>query len=56
LKILAVDADRARELAAQDPAVRAGRFDAQVIPWRVPAGAIAWAPARFPRSLAEADG
>jgi uncharacterized protein YciI len=56
LLILTVDADRARELAERDPAVKGGRFSAEVIPWRVPAGAIAWAPARFPRSRAEAGG
>ena len=55
LSILNVGAERARELAEQDPAVRAGRFSVEVIPWLVPGGAISVAPTRFPRSMAEAD-
>ena len=55
LSILTVDAERARALSEQDPAVRAGRFAIKVLPWMVPAGAIASSPAaRFPRSAAEA--
>jgi uncharacterized protein YciI len=54
LCILAVPPERARELTAQDPAVRAGRFSVTVLPWMVPAGAMTFAPARFPRSVAEA--
>jgi uncharacterized protein len=54
LSILSVDSDRARELKEQDPAVLIGRFSVKVIPWMVPAGAISFSPARFPRSLAEA--
>ncbi len=56
LMILSVDADEARRLLERDPAVRAGRFDVVVLPWRVPAGAMAFAPVRFPRSMAEAAG
>jgi uncharacterized protein len=56
LCILNVDPDRARELYEQDPAVRAGRFSVTVIPWSLPAGAMHFTPARFPRSTAEAVG
>lgn len=56
LSILGVDAERARELKEADPAVRAGRFDVEVIPWMVPAGTIAFPPSRLPRSRREAAG
>jgi len=56
LSILNVPPERARELKEQDPAVRAGRFSVEVIPWMVPAGAISFSPTRFPRSMAEASG
>jgi uncharacterized protein YciI len=54
LSILNVDPERAWELKADDPAVRAGRLSLEVIPWTVPAGAISFAPTRFPRSIADA--
>ena len=38
LSILRVDAETARVLTEADPAIRAGRFEIQVIPWMVPAG------------------
>ena len=56
LSILNVPPKRARELKEEDPAVRAGRFSVEVIPWMVPAGAISFSPTRFPRSMAEASG
>jgi uncharacterized protein YciI len=56
LSILNVDPERARELKEQDPAVRIGRLAVKVIPWIVPAGAISFSRARFPRSIAEAEG
>jgi uncharacterized protein YciI len=56
LSILSVDPDRARELKEADPAVRAGRYDVVTLPWLVPAGAVAFSPARFPRTIAEARG
>ena len=55
LSILNVDPERAQELKEQDPTVKIGRLAVKVIPWIVPAGAIRFAPARFPRSVAEAD-
>ena len=56
LSLFRVDAERARELAEQDPAVKAGRFSIEIIPWMVPAGAMSFAQARFPHSIAEAQG
>jgi uncharacterized protein YciI len=54
LSILNVDAQRARELKEDDPAVRAGRYSVVVLPWMVPAGAMSFGRATFPRSIAEA--
>lgn len=54
LSLLRTDPERARELSDADPAVRAGRYRVKILPWMVPAGAMAFAPARFPRSMAEA--
>ncbi len=56
LSILNVEPERARDLKEQDPAVRAGLYSVLVIPWMVPAGAMAFSPSRFPRSVAEASG
>jgi uncharacterized protein len=56
LSIMNVDPERARELKEQDPAVQIGRFSVKVIPWIVPAGAMTFSPARFPRSVAEVEG
>lgn len=56
LSILNVGPDEARRLKEQDPAVRAGRFSLNVIPWMVPAGAVSFSPTRFPHSIAEAQG
>jgi octaprenyl-diphosphate synthase len=47
--------DEARALAERDPAVRAGQFELEVLPWIVPAGAMTFDPgATFPHSAAEA--
>jgi uncharacterized protein YciI len=56
LSILNVEPEQARGLKEQDPAVRAGLYSVTAIPWMVPAGAIAFSPTRFPRSVAEATG
>ena len=53
LCLFAVDAARATALMAEDPAVRAGRFDVQVLPWHVPAGALTAGRGRLPRSIAD---
>lgn len=55
LSILCVAPDTALELANADPAVQAGRFKANVIPWMVPAGAIKFSHTVFPRSMAEIE-
>jgi uncharacterized protein len=56
LTILRVDPNTARELCERDPAVRAGRFSIQVVPWMVPRGALSYSRTRFPHSAAEAEG
>ena len=47
--------DEALAWGETDPAVQAGVFTVRVVPWKVPAGAVAHAEARFPRSVAEAS-
>jgi uncharacterized protein YciI len=54
LSILRADVEESRRLKESDPAVQAGRFSVVVIPWTVPAGAMSFAPTRFPRTIAEA--
>jgi uncharacterized protein YciI len=54
LSILNVEPERARELKEADPAVKAGLYRIEVLPWVVPKGAISFAPTRFPRTIAEA--
>ena len=54
LSILNVEPEAARELKERDPAVRAGLYAVKAIPWMLPAGAVAFSPTRFPRSVAEA--
>lgn len=56
LSILSVGADEARALKEADPVVRAGVFRVIVLPWMVPAGAVAFTQTHFPRSAAEASG
>ncbi len=53
LSIFRADAETTRVLAAQDPAVAAGRFLVRVVPWRLPTGLLEFAPGRLPRSVAE---
>lgn len=47
--------DEARAWSETDPAVQAGVFTVRIVPWKVPAGAVRHADARFPRSVAEAS-
>ena len=56
LSILTVGVDEARRLKEADPAVQAGMFTVQVLPWMVPRGAVSYARTRFARSTAEAAG
>jgi len=55
LSILNVDPEHALALKQEDPAVKAGRYHIRVFPWIVPAGAMAFSPTRFPRSMEEAS-
>jgi uncharacterized protein YciI len=52
--VLSVGADRARELYADDPAVRAGRLAVRVATWLVPTGGAVFPGVRLPASTAEA--
>src|SRR6266481_4981749 len=54
LSILNVGPDDALALKERDPAVQAGKYRIIALPWMVPAGAMTFAPALFPRSMAEA--
>jgi uncharacterized protein YciI len=56
LAILNVGVEDARALKEGDPAVRAGKYRIIALPWMVPGRAMTFAPARFPRSVAEAVG
>jgi uncharacterized protein len=56
LAILNVGVEDARALKERDPAVRAGKYRVIALPWMVPCRAISFAPAQFPRSVAEAIG
>ncbi len=53
VSILNVGVDEARALKEADPAVRAGVFRVEVMPWMFPGGAVSFTPTRFPRSIAE---
>ena len=57
LSIWRASPDQVSEFIEQhpDPAVAAGRFRVEVIPWMVPSGAMQFAHTRLPRSMAEAD-
>lgn len=52
--VLSVDPEMARELYANDPAVRAGRLVAQVMSWMVPEGNVRFEQVPVPRSMLEA--
>jgi uncharacterized protein YciI len=56
LSILKVGTDQAWELEKDDPAVTAGMYTIQAIPWVVPGGAMTFAPVDLPRSMAQAQG
>src|SRR5262245_41609705 len=50
LSIMRCTPEEALRLKGEDPAVRAGVFGLIAMPWMLPAGAIHFAPATFPRS------
>ena len=54
ITVLSVDRETARQLYANDPAVRAGRLAVEVMTWMVPAGSIRFERVTHPRSMAEA--
>ena len=58
LSIWRAEPDQVREFIDEhpDPAVAAGRFRVEVLPWMVPSGAMQFSRIRLPRSMAEADG
>jgi len=56
LSLLGVDVETARELKEADPAVQAGVFLLQVLPWRTPAGALQFTPTTYPHSIADVVG
>ena len=57
LSIWRADPDQVRDLIEKypDPAVTAGRFRVEVLPWMVPSGAMQFSRIRLPRSMAEAN-
>jgi uncharacterized protein YciI len=52
--VLSISPDEARELYANDPAVRAGRLAVQVMSWMVPEGILRFESVPVPRSMLEA--
>lgn len=53
LVILGVSTQVAQHLLAQDPAVKAGRFEVVAMPWLVPGEVMKFGPGRLPRSSSE---
>jgi len=53
--LFTVGPEEARALAQRDPKVQQRVLELEVLPWMVPAGAITFARASFPRSVAEAE-
>lgn len=51
--VLSVDPEMARELYANDPAVRAGRLVVHVMSWMVPEGNVRFENVAVPRSMLE---
>ena len=54
IAIMMCDAETARRISNEDPAVRAGRLAVEVMTWMVPAGNVRFEHVAAPRSLAEA--
>jgi uncharacterized protein len=54
ISIWTCDAETARRLSNDDPAVRAGRLAVEVMTWMVPAGNVRFESVRAPRSMTEA--
>ena len=56
LNIFATGPEEARSLAERDPAVQAGQFELEVLPWLVPGGVVSFGGGSLPHSAAEAGG
>ena len=56
IAIMTCDAETARRLSKEDPAVQAGRLAVEVMTWMVPAGNVRFEKVPAPRSMAEAAG
>jgi uncharacterized protein YciI len=56
LLVLNVEPERALELEQADPAVQAGVFGVEAVPWMLPAGLISFTPAFMPRSVEDVTG
>ena len=54
LSILRCEPDEALRLKGEDPAVQAGVFKLEAMPWMLPAGAMHFTPTTFPRSTEDA--
>jgi uncharacterized protein YciI len=54
LSVMTCDAETARRLCSEDPAVRAGRLAVEVMTWMVPAGNARFERVAAPRSVEEA--
>jgi uncharacterized protein YciI len=54
LSIMRCDAETARRISSEDPAVQAGRLAVEVMTWMVPAGNVRFENVSAPRSIAEA--
>lgn len=50
LSILSCEPDEALRLKGEDPAVQAGVFEVEAMPWMLPAGAMHFTSTTFPRS------
>ncbi len=48
-----VEAEKAQELMASDPAVQAGWFTLKAMPWMVPGGAMNFFKTQFPKSISD---
>jgi len=56
LSLFSADVETVERLAAQDPAVIAGKFTVKVMSWTMPSGAMRFERTEFPRSIADAVG
>jgi uncharacterized protein YciI len=54
LSIFGTGPEETRSLAEQDPAVQAGQFELEVLPWLVPGGVVSFGGGSLPHSAAEA--